>query len=169
MVKLYVANCTKMTHDFQYRQPETEKIILQHIPAGHQVLVYKADATAAEVDHIISQHSVYGLVKASEVDRTGGYIGLCYSLDKPVKDTQIHSAMDGNDDHMAELSHEMRKISAAATDEQLRQADMHYAGQLEVEVVEQARTGDNSETMNEVIAVNPDASGKRNRGRPSRK
>lgn len=169
MVKLYVANCTKMSHDFQYRQPETDKIILQQIPAGQQVLIYKPDATAAEVDHIINQHAVYGLVKASEVDRTNAYIGLCYSIEKPVKDTQIHSAMSGNDDHMAELSHELRKISAAATDEQLRTADMHYAGQLEVEVVEQPRTGDNSEKMNETIVVNPDTTGKRGRGRPSRK
>ena len=34
---------------------------------------------------MIQQHGVYGLIDATKIDQNRVYIGLCYSIDKPVQ------------------------------------------------------------------------------------
>lgn len=129
-MKLFIANTTKQRHDFTYRKPETGRLVYHPINAGSQASVM--DGTRADIDIIIEQHASYGLIDASKIDQNRAYIGLCYSIDKPVPSRIIEKAMRDNDGHLNRAAHERRQASVAATDSALSEQENGYRGELEV-------------------------------------
>ncbi|AHE73409.1 hypothetical protein M942_22600 [Enterobacter ludwigii] len=157
-MKLYIANTTKQRHDFTYRNPETGRLVYHPINAGAQTVVM--DGAAAEIDVIIQQHAVYGLIDASRIDQNSVHIGRCYSIDKPVPANIIENAMRDNDDHLNRSAHERRQASVIATNDLLREQNNGYRGDLEVSTEQRLNTTDDREEMDfveETLAVKPDA------------
>ena len=135
------------------------------VKVGATVPVYKDDMTTAELDSIVGQLEAIGAVPAVSVDRTKDFIGLCYSVDKPAKDTAIMSAIGHNDDVLAKRGHEMRKETAVAINEALS-ADGRGPSELDVTVIEDSKRGeDNADALDEKIEVRRDGAETKTRGR----
>lgn len=153
-MKLHIANTTKQRHDFAYRKPETGRLVYHPINAGSQAVVI--DGTRAEIDLIIQQHAEYGLIDATKIDQNRIYIGLCYSIDKPVASKVIEKAMRDNDSHLNRAAHDRRQASVLATDSALSEQDNGYRGELEVSAEQRLNaTDDKDETefVDETLVV----------------
>ncbi|WP_370602285.1 hypothetical protein [Citrobacter cronae] len=153
-MKLHIANTTKQRHDFAYRKPETGRLVYHPINAGSQAVVI--DGTRAEIDLIIQQHAEYGLIDATKIDQNRIYIGLCYSIDKPVASKVIEKAMRDNDGHLNRAAHDRRQASVLATDSALSEQDNGYRGELEVSAEQRLNaTDDKNETefVDETLVV----------------
>jgi hypothetical protein len=154
-MKLYIANTTKQRHDFTYRKPETGRLVYHPINAGSQAVVL--DGTKAEIDIIIQQHEVYGLIDAGNIDHNRAYIGMCYSIDKPVASRIIEKAMRDNDGHLNRAAHERRQASVIATNNALNEQDSGYRGEMEVSAQQRMNASDDKDEMafvDETLAVN---------------
>lgn len=133
-MRLYVANCTNQHQDFIYRLPEAPGTRLQRIEIGQQT-VLSGDLNQLQIDAIIEQHRPYGLVEVSEIDRTKAFIGLCYSVDRPIKVDKIRTAMEINTGVLNARGEQIRREAAVATSNTLEESAPLKA--LEMEVVEQ--------------------------------
>lgn len=139
---LYVANCTRQVHHFQYRMPESNKLLEQHIPIGGQIRVASGDLNSPAIDGIIAQHAPYGLVRVDDIIRGKSFHGLCYSIGKPIRADRIRGLMDQNNGVLVERGKELRKEAAVAANDILERslADSGLPEQLrktEVEVIEE--------------------------------
>lgn len=149
---LYVANCTMQDHDFIYRVPESNKLTLQRIPIGGQIVVLGQRATLAELTGIIEQHKRYGLRDVKEIDQTKDFTGLVYSFDKPVPIEKIMHVNAANADVTERNTREWRKQNAVALSNELR--NRHDIGRLRNLQVEVEEERSSSEAQNkEVIEV----------------
>lgn len=113
--------------------------------------------TRAEIDLIIQQHADYGLIDATKIDQNRIYIGLCYSIDKPVSSKVIEKAMRDNDGHLNRAAHDRRQASVLATNNALTEQENGYLGELEVSAEQRlSATDDRDETafVDETLAVN---------------
>ena len=114
MPELFVANCTKQDHYFVYRVLNDKKRTkVQRISIGGQVKVY-TDMPVEDIDYIVSQHAAYGLIRAEEVTRATKFVGLCYSIGKPVDLEKIMVAEEHNAEVMQEAALQVRRETAVA-------------------------------------------------------
>jgi hypothetical protein len=99
MAKLYVANLTSQEHNFHYRMPAEEgwsrRVQVQTIAPGGQQQIH-AEAPIQVIEAIIDQHRQYGLIEASEVHKYKGFVGICFSIDKPMDMDLLHLGVDHN-------------------------------------------------------------------------
>lgn len=145
-MKLFIANLTKQHQGFTYRVLESEGVRTQHIPVGQQIQI-SGDLSQPDIDYIIRQHERYGLVRADEIDRKKPFVGLCYSVDKPVREAVIHRGVEHNTDILVDRGREIRQETAIATNNRIE----HDLGEnqdvnaslrkLDVSVVEEEPTG----------------------------
>ncbi|QHP80651.1 hypothetical protein EO763_12315 [Pectobacterium odoriferum] len=152
-MKLYVANTTKQRHIFTYRMLETGR--LRQIPIEHGSQMMVLDGNTEELNAVIQHHQVYGMVDATKIDQAGEFVGICYSIDKPVGANVIEKTIRDNDAHLTKESHEMRQASLAALDKTLSDSETGYGGEMEFSV-EQAKGRDESDdepTVNETIVT----------------
>ena len=149
---LYVANCTKQNVDFIYRAPESMRLKTQQIPMGGQQLILSPTATTEQLQAILVQHEMYGLVDVKDIDRTQAFIGLCYSFDKPVDVERIQRAHAHNEEMLVERGVQNRKEAAAALSDVILKEDLPVT-HLEVETIEVQKRGENGPTMSEKIEV----------------
>lgn len=156
MPTLYVANASKQKHDFIYRVPEETSLRRQQIPAGGQITVYQPNAPIEVLRTIIDQHARYGLVDVADIDRRKPFVGVCYSLDKPIKVDKIMQADEHNAGVLQQASQEARKLSAAALHNAIDRATEGAVKleSLELEVVEQ--NGPTEPGLNERVMVHRD-------------
>lgn len=143
MTTLWIANTTNQNHQFLYRRPEKPKVEMELIPMGHQCAIRNLDEPA--VAAIIEQHEPYGLVPASEARKTKRFIGLCYSLERPVTlDTMIETAAK-NQVQLEERADERREEVANAVTANMNQvqadAGLPDAGRIGtlIEVIDEKR------------------------------
>jgi hypothetical protein len=116
---MYIANATKHALEFAYRLPERTGVITQRIPIGGQVKL-SGDFSTADVDAVIDQYQKYGLIKADDIDITkGAFMGVCYSVGRPVSVDKIRRAMERNEDVLEELGQQMRREAAVAANNQI--------------------------------------------------
>ena len=159
-MKLYIANTTKQRQIFAYRKLETGRLVQIPINHGDQMMVL--DGSTDEVDAVVQHHQVYGLVDSTKIDQSQAFVGLCYSLNKPVSASVIEKAIRDNDIHLTRGVHGRRQASVAALDSALRESGTGYSGEMEVSA-EQARCRDESDeiqVVNETI-VTPKAGNKK--------
>ena len=82
---LYVLNPTTQSHNFNWREPENERIFTRVIDAGSQIQVLK-DVHENVFKAVVDHHKRYGMVnleEAKNAKRSGHKIALVYS-DKPL-------------------------------------------------------------------------------------
>lgn len=128
-MKLFVANTSHQPYQFTFRVPESNKRLDRSVARGTQVLAF--EGTSSEVEGIISQHSVYGLLEAREAKRRHkNYHGICYSIDVPVKIEQFNDIHDANYEALEDRGKAIR-----------RQAGMHTAHDIRNAVSQASETG----------------------------
>lgn len=155
---MYVANCTMQIQDFIYRLPENLKARQQRIEIGQQIQI-SGDLSTQDIEAIIQQHSPYGLIAADEVDRSrGAFIGLCYSLDKPVNMARVQSALDNNSLVLTERGHMIRQEAGLATHKVISDGNPGVLQSMDFEVVEQPSKDGRDIQVNEKIKIDPKAS-----------
>jgi hypothetical protein len=160
---LYISNSTKQPHNFNYRLPERDKVIMQQIAAGSQISI---NLQTQEIDWIIKQHEKYGLTNIKEVKNKPSFSGICYSVDRQIDVESIENAISVKDEVITERSLDARKNTAAAIEksvsEQAREIGIE-AGNTQVEIEEEkTNPADNEEKIKETIEVD----GTKRRGRP---
>lgn len=147
MAKLFIANCTKQRQDFVYRLPESPSVRRQTIEIGQQIQI-AGDRTGhlsqVDIDAIIDQHRVYGMIEAKERPPQN-FIGLCYSIDRPVPATPIAGLIQHNEEVMLDLGRKARQDAALAMND-LAEKNIHEFGndrdkvkEVEVTITEQAQ------------------------------
>lgn len=170
---VWVANTTKQNFEFNYRMPESTRIHSTKIPIGGQVRIHKAGLSQPEVDAIVEQIERIGGIRSDSVERTKAFIGLAYSIDKPVRPAAIETAVDHNDDVLTERGHENRKAAAVAIHENLSAADRdpRNLSESSVEIIEDVKRGEDPgirETIEVVREGDNPAPSKRGRPRKGR-
>ncbi|MGH8321589.1 MAG: hypothetical protein ACRESI_06515 [Gammaproteobacteria bacterium] len=169
MSNLFVANCTKQKHGFIYRMPEKSGSSAPiEIPPGEQREVAK-NLTSTDLEYILAHQSIYGMVSEREVDHMKRFVGLCYSVDSPVKASTLLHAFKNNDVVMIETARENRKRTAAAIaselDSNMRDANSpSHVGRVTVEVSEVTKPG-HDQTLNEGIEVTKEGKAPRHSSR----
>ncbi|MFH4870926.1 hypothetical protein [Klebsiella pneumoniae] len=128
-MKLYIANTTKQRHIFTFRQLETGR--LRQIPIEHGSQMQVLDGSTEEVEAVIQHHQVYGLVDSTKIDQSQAFVGLCYSINKPVSASVIEKTIRDNDGHLTRGAHNRRQASVAALDNTLRESGIGYEGDME--------------------------------------
>ncbi|MEI9569445.1 hypothetical protein V5080_03550 [Atlantibacter hermannii] len=152
-MKLFIANTTKQRHIFTFRVLETGR--LRQIPIEHGSQMAVLDGSTDEIEAVIKHHQVYGLIDASKIDQSRQFVGLCYSIDKPVSANIIEKTIRDNDDHLTRNAHDRRQASVAALDTSLRESGIGYDGEMEFSA-EQAKGRDETDdtpTVNEKIVT----------------
>lgn len=155
-MKLYIANCTKQIHHFIYRVPELSGPRAQPIREGGQIQISGDNLLPETIDYIINQHARYGMIAVDEIDRAKPFIGLCYSIDKPIPATKIQRLMLHNQDILEVRAEENFKTTALANNELLenriettaREArrPIPKIGDLEISIEEETKSGAPSKT-----------------------
>ena len=134
-MKFYVANCTQQIQDFTYRLPETNSIRAQRIEIGGQIAL-SGDLGTLDIEAVIQQHQKYGLVNMVEIDRTKPFIGLCYSVDKPVPIDKIVNAMVHNVEVLKDRGRAHRQEAAIVINNTIEEQTPSLKS-LEVSIVEE--------------------------------
>lgn len=176
-MKLYIANVTAQVQDFIYRVPETTSNRSQRIDIYSQQML-SGDLSASEIAAIVKQHAVYGLIPVDEIDRTKPFIGLCYSVDKPVAIEKIRRAIVHNKGVLEERGRDLRKEAAVVVNNHIEQQfeDPRSGGAAAaLRAVELSVQEETSGTIDEHAPISegtrvsrhepPDATPRRTRGR----
>ena len=151
-MKMFIANLTHQRQDFHYRLPEDGKIRKQMIEVGEQIQI-SGDLSTPEVDAIIAQHSIYGLINVTEIDRTQDFAGTCYSVGKPVDMQRVRYAIAHNQGVLEQRGVELRKEAAVAANNSIEE---QHGGlnALEMTIEEVSAKKDPTDaTINEKIRV----------------
>jgi hypothetical protein len=166
-MRLYIANCTQQIQQFHYRVPETGGAMaggarIQLIDIGSQVLL-TGDLNQFQIDSVVAQHRKYGLVKVDEIDRTKGFSGMCYSIDKPVPVSKIIYVMEQNKSVLDQRGRRTRLEAAVAVNQQIETNMSDPTGvsaqlkKFEVELREEkSGNGPVHEPVNEALRVTRD-------------
>jgi hypothetical protein len=164
-MELFIANCSKQDFLFTYMIPENFRPFSHKIRAGSQI---KLSQTQTEVDAIIKQHSLYGMMEVAHVKK--GFGGLCYRINKPISVEAIEAGISQSDQENIERADEARKITAVVQDQIISQKaqemGLKQKSGIEVEVVEEKKNAaDTSPKFDETIEVLHEGTAPR-KGRP---
>lgn len=151
-MKVYVANTTRQVQDFVWRSIEGRVPHRMAIDVGQQV-VLPGDWKTEDIKYLEEQHRRYGLVAVDEIDRTRDFIGLCFSVDKPIAVEKIRRALTTNQAVLEERGRELRKQAAVAVANQVQSA-YPESGLTALEmVVQEERKDGGAPAVNEGIRV----------------
>lgn len=171
MAKLFVMNCKKQDEVFSFRVPETGRLMTQTIPKGGQLQIYR-DESEAVLRAIAEQHRMYGMVEASEIDRTKPFINLAFQIDKPFTPNQIMYGFEHNTEVLTTRGEEMRNNAAVAIGSNLERVAAEQGRRVtasELELVDETAGDDNSGLATKIIvdpAISKNEHGKKQKGRP---
>lgn len=105
-MKLFIANCSRQKHLFNYKLPERTQPYCLPIRPGEQGMI---DNNSDVINMIIKQHEPYGLLPASKLDKS--FSGICYSIDREVT---LNSFRDGHDQKTENLENFSKDVLAAS-------------------------------------------------------
>jgi hypothetical protein len=173
---MYVANPTRQNREVQFRIPERVSPIIQHVPAGGQILLVGGDMGTKDIEAAVRQLSSYGMVHVSEIDHTKQLVSLIYSLDTPVKHQKLVFGLQHNAMVLGVRGKENRDKAAiamhSALEQQLAENRVAQISEMDVQVVEEDRprsSGDDHELISEGRVVSrtaePDSRPKGRKGR----
>lgn len=106
-MKLYIANCSRQTHHFNYKIPEKLQSFGVPIKPGQQHMIEQLPEV---IRHIIKQHEPYGFQCCTKVDKH--FSGICYSLDKPVTVGGIEEGAEQKTENLENMSQSILEASA---------------------------------------------------------
>lgn len=167
-MKLYISNCTQQVQDFVYRLPETSGTRTQRIDIGGQIIV-SGDLNPTQIDSILDQHAKYGLVSVDEVDRTRPFIGLCFSVDKPVIMDKVRRAMEHNTTVLNDRGRQLREEAAIFVNNQINDGTNGALSSLEMSVTEKPVVGSDQEMGEQRVTVSRNAEGPRTNGKSNKR
>jgi hypothetical protein len=154
-MKLYIANCSKQVHNFLYRVPEATGLRAQPIKEGGQIQI-SGELQPEAIDYVVNQHVRYGLIPVDDIDRAKPFIGLCYSIDRPIPATKIQKLMIHNQGILEERAEDNLKATALANNKLLenriemtaREArhSIPPIGDLEISITEESKSGSPAKT-----------------------
>ncbi|WP_336240447.1 hypothetical protein [Citrobacter werkmanii] len=110
-MKLFVANCSRQKHQFNYKLPERLQQYGIYIRPGEQIML---DHDRETIMNIIEQHTPYGFQPCNKVDKS--FSGICYSLDKEVTVGGFNQGAEQKTENLEDLSMEVLKAGALALD-----------------------------------------------------
>jgi len=156
-MKLYIANATKQLQQFWYTSRlsnGTLKQVRQDILEGSQIQI-QWDGTGnmqpEDIDYVVGQHAVYGLLDIADVDKAKPFVGLCYSIDKPVPAMRIQKLMMHNQEVLEDRAETNLKATALANNELLEnrvamtardaRQPIPVVGDLEISITEESKGG----------------------------
>lgn len=155
MGKMFVANCTVQVQEFHYRTVENPKVLKQIIEIGGQIQL-SGDLTGPDITGIIAQHAPYGMVHVSEIDRAREFVGVCYSIDKPVDMERVRYVLDHNNGVLDARGKIIRQEAAIVIEDTLSASLDPRLGRLkavELELVEDEHKDRADTSVNEIITV----------------
>lgn len=95
---LYIANTSEQDHIFHWREPESDRIFNDTVPAGSQVKVL-SNKPEDVVKSVIDHHARYGLKSVAEAPKEkDNKVPLVYSIDKPISQDVYGIVQEVNDD-----------------------------------------------------------------------
>ena len=152
-MKLFVATCSKQDFNFTYMLLENPRPFHHRIRAGGQ---WEINGSQDEIDHIIKQHSIYGMMEANKVRK--GFGGIAYRIDKPINVEAIEAGLSQSEQEAIDRAQQARNVTAAAADQILaskaQEMGLKQKSGLEIEVVEEKRNaGDNESKFEQTIEV----------------
>lgn len=154
-MKVYVANTTRQVQDFVWRaigQKAPRKI---SIDVGTQQAL-PGDWNTEDVAYLEEQHRRYGMVRVDEIDRTRDFVGLCFSIDKPIPVDKIRTALTINEQVLMARGVELRKQAAIAVSNAITENNPGSGlTALELSVQEQPKDGGTPQ-INEGVRVAAD-------------
>lgn len=151
-MKVFVANTTRQVHDFVWRSINNRSPHRMQIDVGQQVQL-PGEWQPEDVEYLEAQHRRYGLIPVSEVDRSKDFVGLCYSLDKPISVEKIRRALTLNEQVLEARGRELRQRAAVAVAEQVQTA-FPNSGLTALEMtIQEERTDGGKPEVNEGIRV----------------
>lgn len=116
-MKLFIANCSRQAHIFNYKLPEKAQSFGVTIRSGDQHMI---ENQSDVITHIIQQHAPYGFQPADKVDKH--FSGICYSIDKPVTLGRIEEGAEQKTENLKNMSEEILKASAVSLNNAVDQA-----------------------------------------------
>jgi len=151
-MKVFLANTTRQVQDFVWRSIEGRVPHRMQVDVGQQVQL-PGEWSTQDIAYLDSQHRRYGVIPVDEIDRTKDFVGLCYSVDKPISVEKIRRALTTNQQVLEERGRELRKRAAVAVANQVT-ANHPDAGltALEMTIQEERKDGGTPE-VNEGIRV----------------
>lgn len=135
---LYIANASRQVQNFMYRLPEHPQVRQQTIPIGGQIKI-SGDLTQVEIDAIVKQHEIYGLIPVEDIALKGGFASLCYQVGKPISPVKIEMLAQRNTGVLQDRGREQRKNAAIVMTNQLGASVREHGvelGEVEVDTIE---------------------------------
>ena len=165
-MELFIANCSKQDFLFTYMLPENIRPFSHKIRAGAQI---KLVQDQLQVDAIIKQHELYGMMEVTKVKK--GFGGLCYRFNKPINVEAIEAGISQSDQENIDRAQEARSITAAAQDQiismKAQEMGIKQKGGIEFEITEDKKNAaDQSEKFDQKIEVIHEGEAPKGRGRP---
>lgn len=168
MAALFVANTSKQNQIFMYRLPEHAIPKYAEIRPGTQVKI-PGDLSPEALRLIVEHTAPYGIKAVTELPRNRDFVGLCYSVDKPVQFDHLFSTFEQNDTVLNEKAEERREDQAAIIAQEI-QNTMREVGvevpRAEVTMVEE--TKDTPRVANGYEVTSPGVA-PRHGGKPGRR
>jgi hypothetical protein len=126
---MYVANCTKQNKELGYRMiehPAGSPARYFKIAAGAQE-VFPKDLSTEDIDYLVKQ---FKCVKYDEIDRTKGFVGVAYRIDKEISASQIQRGIFHNDEAAVARSEKVFEESGVALAAVLEKRAQEEGGNL---------------------------------------
>jgi hypothetical protein len=120
-MKLYIANATKQVNQFWYTSRlanGTLRQVRQDILEGSQIQIQwdgSGIMQPEDIDYVVEQHAIYGLMPIDEIDNAKPFTGLCYSIDKPIPAMKIQKLMLHNQDILETRAEDTLRATALAS------------------------------------------------------
>ncbi|EOC9629720.1 hypothetical protein [Enterobacter ludwigii] len=156
-MKLFIANCSRQTHNFTYKLPERTQQYGQPLRAGEQIII---ENNADVIHHIIDQHKPYGFLPADKMNKT--FSGICYSIDKEIDFSRFKDGADQKTENLENLSKDILAASALALDQTIDNEVMKTGlvnapseNGVEIEITGEAvnKDQDNAPSFNTTVKV----------------
>lgn len=153
-MKIYIANCSRQKHKFNYKVPEKTQQFFKLILAGQQAVI---EDLPEVIHHIIGQHEPYGFLPANRLGDDFG--GICYSIDKPVSIGQFNNGIEQKIENMDDMSQKILEASAASINHTIEQ-EVLKTGEIprpgfELEIVGESvnQEQDNAPSLKKTVRV----------------
>lgn len=154
-MKLYIANCSRQAHNFNYKLPEKTQSFGVTIRAGGQHVI---DNQSDVIHHIIKQHEPYGFQRCDKVDKT--FSGMCYAIDKPVTVGRIEENAEQKVENLDDMSQSILEANAismsnAVDNAVLQSGQVPKPGEVQIEIVGEPVNADqeNPPKLNKTVKV----------------
>lgn len=137
-MKLFIANTTKQRQQLNYRViGQSMQILKTVIEPGQQDMIH-GDMTSDVINSIIDQLSKPAgfLMSEQEAKKHKAFIGLIYSIDKPVKLEGIQNAFEHNDEYLTEFGKAIREETVKHVTAEIEREGLLVGRKLETATVE---------------------------------